>query len=126
MAAKPKTQNTLLTAFLNVAACGKPEIHEIAGLGKIGLKGLSIGSRDEWSTTENHSTIFLIQNTVCDPETGELVLKGIDVERLKELPASIVDLLVPLIFKQNGFKTVAEVKSEAESQELKNSEAGLN
>ena len=114
----------LAAAFLKIADNREIEIHEIEGLGKIGIKRLSIGARDSWLEQTNDSQIYLLQRTVCDPETGELVLDKIDVERLKDLPVDVAENIGMLILKQNGFKTVKSNSSE--SEEIKNSEASLN
>lgn len=119
-----KTVTSALTdAFLNIAGNREIEIHEIEGLGTIGIKRLSIGARDAWLEKPENQQIRLMQSTVCDPETGELVLDKIDIERLKDLPVNIAEKIGELVFKQNGFKTV---KSGSESNELKNSEASQN
>lgn len=134
MAAKPQKQTAstlvvsspLATAFLNLADNRQIEIHDVEGLGKVGLKELSIGLRDDWSKIKEDSVIWLVQNTVCDPDTGELVLQQIDVARLKEIPSKIFDAVVSLVFKQNGFKTVSEIEAGAGSKELKNLETSQN
>lgn len=125
MTAKNKkvVESALALAFLNIADNRQIETHEIDGLGKIGLKELSVGLRDEWSKIKDDSIIWLVQNTVCDPESGEFVLKQIEVARLKELPSKIIDGVVDLVFKQNGFKVATKKEVRMESQELKNSEA---
>lgn len=126
MAAKPQKAVTsaLTTAFLNVAENRDIEIHDIEGLGKIGIKRLSIGARDAWIEQSDNQQIYLLQNTVCDPETGELVLDKIDIERLKDLPINIAEQIGKLVFKQNGFKTKEDYG--LESDELKNSKASQN
>ena len=123
-----KTENTaelpvLASLFLSMADNREIETHEIEGLGKVGIKKLSIAARDEWVASDKDSTVCLIQNAVCDSETGELVLKKIAVDRLKELPTSVVDSLIEKIFKHNGIKTVKEAREEKQSEELKNSNA---
>lgn len=123
MAAKPQKSETsaLASAFLNIVDNRDIEIHEISGIGKVGIKRLSIGGRDAWMEREDNQQIYLLQQTVCDPETGELVLDKIDIERLKGLPVDVAEELGLLIFKQNGFKTSRDEGSE--STELKNLEA---
>lgn len=123
-----KTENTtelpvLASLFLSMADNREIETHEIEGLGKVGIKKLSIAARDEWVAESENSTVCLLQNAVCDADTGDLVLKKIAVDRLKELPTSVVDALVEKIFKHNGIKTVKEAREEKQSEELKNSNA---
>lgn len=118
------TLNSIAAAFMYSANNRDIEKHEVEGLGEVGLKKLSIGGREDWLRAElSEQPIILIQNTVCDPITGELVLKELTPKQLKELPIPLVEELTKLIFKQNGFKTVAEAQAEKESEELKNLEA---
>lgn len=117
---------SLVTAFLNLAENPAIQIHDdITELGKIGTKAMSIAARDEWLTLQKEnnatSTVVLIQNCVCDPASGELVLKEIDAEKLKLLPATLSDQLLKKIFAQNGIKTKADELKEGQN-ELKNSE----
>ncbi len=121
---------SLVDHFLNLAENPVIQVHEdIEELGKVGTKAMSIAARDEWISLqkENHSTstVVLIQNCVCDPVSGVLVLKEIDTEKLKQLPATVSDKLVKKIFAQNGIKTKADELKEGEN-ELKNSEATQN
>lgn len=114
---------SVASLFLAAADHREIETHDIEGLGKVGIKKLSIAARDEWVASEKDSTICLLQNAVCDPDTGILVLKEIQLERLKELPTTIVDSLIEKIFKHNGMKTVKDLREEQQSVELKNSKA---
>lgn len=113
---------SLAAAFVKLAENRNIEVHEIEGLGKVGLKQLSISGRDRWLEEKDSSTACLLQSAVCDPETGELVLKHLSYEDIKELPMNIVDELARKIFKQNNFKTVKELKQD-DAVELKNSVA---
>lgn len=127
MAAKSQKQTVstvvatspLATAFLNIAYNRAVDIHEIQGLGKVGLKELSVGLRDQWAKIKEDSLIWLLQQTICDPDTGEFVLKTIEVDRLKEMPTVVFEKLVDLVFEQNGFKGNG-------SEELKNLPADQN
>lgn len=117
---------SLVDSFLNLAENPAIQVHEdIVELGRIGTQAMSIEDRDQWLTLqkENYAsaTVVLIQNSVCDPDSGELVLKQVDAEKLKKLPAIVSDKLVKKIFAQNGIKTKADELKEGEN-ELKNSE----
>lgn len=118
---------SLINKFLEITAKPNFEVVEVAQLGKIGLRQLTIATRDEWFEAQKNDpkTAFpiLMKNTVCDPETGELVLLEIENEQLRKIPALVENDLFSKICKANGIKTQAEAKQE---QELKNSEAGRN
>lgn len=123
MAAKKEIDlSPLVSAFLKAADNRDIETHEIKLLGIVGIKKLSIAARDEWVAEKGNSSTCLLQNAVCDPATGELVLQKIERTRLAELPTDVVDELIEKIFKHNGIKTQKEMNQQ-QSQELKNSEA---
>lgn len=112
----------LAASFLAIANSPKIEVFNIDGLGQIGLKQLTIENRDTWLKAQkdnDNATIVLLQCTVCEPETGELVLKQLSVDELRQLPMSVVNEIVEKVFDQNGIKTSKD-KADAE---LKNSEA---
>jgi len=112
----------LAASFVALSSAPKIEVHHINGLGEVGLKELTIENRDIWLKAQkenNNATIVLLQCTVCEPETGELVLKQLSVDDLSQLPMSVVNNIVELVFKQNGIKTAKE----QDNEELKNSEA---
>lgn len=122
----PKIVATALaTAFLNLTEEKVIETHQIDGLGEIGLLQLSLSAQQQWSSAkEGMGSIVLLKNTVCDPATGDLVLKGIEDAKLQQLPIKIVNEIVKKVFKQNGILTKTD-KNE-ESEELKNSTADQN
>ncbi|WP_151731858.1 hypothetical protein [Acinetobacter ursingii] len=112
----------LAASFLQLAQASKIETHNIDGLGEIGIKELTIENRDIWMKAQkenNNPTVVLLQHTVCEPETGELVLKQVSVDDLKQLPMTVVNDIVGKVFKQNKIETAKTTQSE----ELKNSDA---
>ncbi|MDO7525708.1 hypothetical protein Q5M60_12150 [Acinetobacter baumannii] len=118
---------SLINKFLEITTKPHFEVVEVVQLGKIGLRQLTIATRDEWFDAQKNDskTAFpiLMKNTVCDPETGDLVLLEIENEELRKLPAVVEKDLFSKICKANGIKTQAEAEQE---EELKNSEAGQN
>lgn len=118
---------SLVNKFLEITAKPTFDVVEIVQLGKVGLRQLTIATRDLWTEAQKDNpktaVATLFQNTVCDPETGELALDEVEVEQLSKLPILVVNDLFLKICKANGIKTQEEVKQE---QELKNSEPGQN
>ncbi|MCT9271128.1 hypothetical protein KTH70_07330 [Acinetobacter baumannii] len=114
----------LAAAFLAVAENKDFIIDEVEGLGRIGLKRLSLEDRDAWVAAENDSIPIIIKGSVCDPETGELSLKELNNDQIKKIPGHIADELLKKIYKHNGIKTMAEINAEREAgkepEQLKN------
>ncbi len=102
-------------AFLALAENKDFVKDDVDGLGSIGIKKMSLADRDAWISAEKDSTSILIQSTVCDPETGELTLKGLSADQIKGIPAPIADQLVKKIYAHNGIKTLAEIQAEKEA-----------
>lgn len=110
----------LALAFLQLAEKPVVETHQIDGLGEIGLLQLSIAGQQKWSAAEKDmGAIVLLKNTVCDPETRELVLEQLSDEDLKKLPLKVLNSILEKVYVQNGIKT----KADEEEVELKNSTA---
>lgn len=110
----------LASAFLQLAEKPVVEIHNIDGLGEIGLLQLSLAGQQKWSAAEKGmGAIVLLKNTVCDPATRELVLEQLSDEDLKKLPLKVLNYILEKVYVQNGIKT----KGDEEEVELKNSKA---
>lgn len=120
--------SALATAFLQLAEKPVIEVHNIDGLGKIGIKQLSLAAQQEWAAAgRDLGLVTLIKNTVCDPETGELVLKQIPDDELKKLPLKVLSNITKKVYKQNDIVLKGDEKLEKdEPTELKNSEADQN
>ena len=118
-------KSALATAFLQLAETPVIEVHNIESLGEIGIKQLSLAAQQEWAAAGNGlGLVTLIKNTVCDPETGELVLKQIPDDELKKLPLKVLNSITEKVYKQNGIALKGSSDSEKdESVELKNSQA---
>lgn len=113
-------KSVLATAFLQLADNPVIEKHTIEGLGEIGLLQLSLAAQQKWSAAQKGmGTVVLLKSTVCDPETGVLVLESLSEEELKRLPVKILGLILDKVYKQNGIT----INNKEEPEELKNSQA---
>lgn len=114
----------LAAAFLALAENKDFVTDEVEGLGKIGLKRLSLADRDAWVEADKDSVAVIIKGSVCDPETGELSLKNLTNDQIKAIPGPIADELVKKIYKHNNIKTLADIQAEKEAgqepEQLKN------
>ena len=72
---------------------------------------------------------LLLQKTVCDPVTGDLVLADLTLDQINSLPTHVVDPLLDMALPAIGIKK-AVLEKEAdkllEAEELKNSETDQN
>lgn len=128
----PNQNTNLVDIFLG--AIGKPAmtVVEVPELGKVGVRtSMLLGERSKFyaDRTSDTANALLLQKTVCDPVTGELVLAGLSLEQINSLPTHIVDPLLDMALPAIGIKK-AVVEKEAEkileAEELKNSETGQN
>lgn len=125
-------QKNLVDMFLG--AIGKPAISiiEVPELGKVGVRtSMLLGERSKFFADRSSDTAnaLLLQKTVCDPTTGELVLSGLTLEQINSLPTHVVDPLLDMALPAIGIKKAAiEKESEklVEAEELKNSETDQN
>ncbi len=126
-------QNTnLVDMFLG--AIGKPAmtIIEVPELGKVGVRtSMLLGERSKFyaDRTTDTANAMLLQKTVCDPNTGDLVLAGLTLEQINSLPTHVVDPLLDMALPAIGIKkAVIEKETEklVEAEELKNSETDQN
>lgn len=112
-------KSVLATAFLQLADQPIIEKHTIEGIGEIGLLQLSLAAQQKWSAApKDMGAVVLLKNTVCDPETGVLVLESLSEEELKRLPVKTLGSILDKVYKQNGM-----TKNKDVPEELKNSQA---
>lgn len=118
---------SLINKFLEITEKPAIEVVEVEQLGKVGLRQLTIATREEWNEAQKNDPKtaigVLFKNTVCDPDSGKLALIEVEEEQLLKLPIVVVNDLFLKICEANGIKTQEQAKQEAE---LKNSEAGPN
>lgn len=126
-------QNThLVNMFLG--AIGKPAmtVIEVPDLGKVGVRtSMLLGERSKFyaERTTDTANALLLQKTVCDPVTGDLVLTDLTLDQINSLPTHVVDPLLDMALPAIGIKK-AVLEKEAdkllEAEELKNSETDQN
>lgn len=113
---------------------GKPAmtIIEVPELGRVGVRtSMLLGERSKFYAERTSATAnaLLLQKTVCDAVTGELVLDGFTLDQVNSLPTHVVDPLLDAAFSAIGIKKSdiqKKVEEDLESQELKNSENDQN
>lgn len=121
-------------ADLFMGVIGKPAmtIIEVPELGRVGVRtSMLLGERSKFYAERTSATAnaLLLQKTVCDAVTGELVLDGFTLDQVNSLPTHVVDPLLDAAFSAIGIKKSdiqKKVEEELESQELKNSENDQN
>lgn len=126
-------QNThLVNMFLG--AIGKPAmtVIEVPDLGKVGVRtSMLLGERSKFyaERTTDTANALLLQKTVCDTVTGDLVLADLTLDQINSLPTHVVDPLLDMALPAIGIKK-AVLEKEAdkllEAEELKNSETDQN
>lgn len=126
-------QNTKLVDMF-LGAIGKPAmtVVEVPELGKVGVRtSMLLGERSKFyaDRTSDTANAMLLQKTVCDPVTGDLVLAGLTLDQINSLPTHVVDPLLDMALPAIGIKkAVIEKETEKllEAEELKNSETDQN
>lgn len=126
-------QNTKLVDMF-LGAIGKPAmtVIEVPELGKVGVRtSMLLGERSKFyaDRTTDTANAMLLQKTVCDPVTGDLVLAGLTLDQINSLPTHVVDPLLDMALQAVGIKkAVIEKETEklVEAEELKNSETDQN
>lgn len=126
-------QNTNLVEMF-LGAIGKPAmtVVEVPELGKVGVRtSMLLGERSKFyaDRTTDTANAMLLQKTVCDPVTGDLVLAGLTLDQINSLPTHVVDPLLDMALQAVGIKkAVLEKEAEqiVEAEQLKNSETDQN
>lgn len=118
--------SNLVDKFLGVV--GKPTVIKVhvPELGEVGVRtSMLLGERTKFyaeRTTETANAL-LLQQTVCDPETGNLVLSNLSLEEINALPTHVIDPLLDSALVAIGLK---KVDSKEGDEELKNLETDQN
>lgn len=107
---------------------GKPSlvVINVPELGRVGVRtSMLLGERSSFfaDRTPETANALLLQKTVCDPETSELVLSGLTLDQINSFPTHVIDPLLDSAFSAIGIK---QAEKEVEDVELKNSETGQN
>lgn len=120
---------SIVDAFLATIGKTAVEVIEVPGIGLIGVRtSLTLAERAQYVTDSKGkndvANALLLQNTVCDPDSHELIFKALTVEQINQLPITIVDPLIDKALLAIGVKPKQLEKAVAE--ELKNSNPDLN
>ena len=122
--------SNLVNAFLATVGKKTSIIVEIKEVGKVGvLTSLTMKQRAEYfnerkEVEDSKANAFLLQNTVFDPETEELIFKKLSLDDINNLPTYVTDPLIKVALQAIGVTPemiAKEANKEVEPEELKNS-----
>ena len=122
--------SNLVNAFLATVGKKTSEIVEIKEVGKVGvLTSLTMKQRAEYfnerkEVEDSKANAFLLQNTVFDPETEELIFKKLSLDDINNLPTYVTDPLIKVALQAIGVTLEMiekQANKEVEPEELKNS-----
>lgn len=124
----------LVNAFLGTVGKKSSQIVEVPEVGKVGVfTSMTLQLRAEYfSERKDNAKIanaLLLQKTVFDPETEELILQKLSLDDINNLPTYVTDPLVKVALQAIGVTPEMisqKATKETESQELKNSENDQN
>ncbi len=120
----------LVNAFLATVGKKTSIIVEIKEVGKVGvLTSLTMKQRAEYfnerkEVEDSKANAFLLQNTVFDPETEELIFKKLSLDDINNLPTYVTDPLIKVALQAIGVTLEMiekQANKEVEPEELKNS-----
>lgn len=122
--------SNLVNAFLATVGKKTSIIVEIKEVGKVGvLTSLTMKQRAEYfnerkEVEDSKANAFLLQNTVFDPETEELIFKKLSLDDINNLPTYVTDPLIKVALQAIGVTLEMiekQANKEVEPEELKNS-----
>lgn len=121
--------SNLVNAFLGTVGKKSSQIVDVPEVGKVGvLTSMTLQLRAEYfaerKDNDKIANALLLQKTVFDPETDELILKKLSLEDINNLPTYVTDPLVRVALQAIGVTSemiAQQVNKKAESEELKNS-----
>ena len=122
--------SNLVNAFLATVGKKQSQIVEIKDVGSVGvLTSLTMKQRAEYfnerkEVEDSKANAFLLQNTVFDPETEELIFKKLSLDDINNLPTYVTDPLIKVALQAIGVtrEMIAQrANKEVEPEELKNS-----
>ncbi len=120
----------LVDAFLGTVGKKSSEMVEVPEVGKVGVfTSMTLQLRAEYfaerKDNDKIANALLLQKTVFDPETKELILEKLSLDDINNLPTYVTDPLVKVALQAIGVTPEMlsqKATKESESQELKNSE----
>ena len=124
----------LVNAFLGTVGKKSSQIVEVPEVGRVGVfTSMTLQLRAEYfaerKDNDKIANALLLQKTVFDPETEELILKKLSLDDINNLPTYVTDPLVKVALQAIGVTPEMisqKATKETESQELKNSENDQN
>ena len=119
----------LVNAFLGTVGKKSSQIVEVPEVGQVGVfTSMTLQLRAEYfaerKDNDKIANALLLQKTVFDPETEELILKKLSLDDINNLPTYVTDPLVKVALQAIGVTPEMisqKATKETESQELKNS-----
>lgn len=124
----------LVNAFLGTVGKKSSQVVEVPEVGKVGVfTSMTLQLRAEYfaerKDNDKIANALLLQKTVFDPETEELILQKLSLDDINNLPTYVTDPLIEVAMQAIGvtLEMIAQqATKETESQELKNSENDQN
>ena len=124
----------LVNAFLGTVGKKSSQVVEVPEVDKVGVfTSMTLQLRAEYFSerkdNDKIANALLLQKTVFDPETEELILKKLSLDDINNLPTYVTDPLVKVALQAIGVTPEMisqKATKETESQELKNSENDQN
>lgn len=94
----------IVEKFLQLADKPNVKVIEIRDVGRIGITVISVAKIAQWNDLKNTKarTVFLLKNTVVDPETHALVFDKLSDDDLARFPADISEEIVYHAVRMNG------------------------
>lgn len=124
----------LVNAFLGTVGKKSSQVVEVPEVGQVGVfTSMTLQLRAEYfaerKDNDKIANALLLQKTVFDPETEELILQKLSLDDINNLPTYVTDPLVKVALQAIGVTPEMisqKATKETESQELKNSENDQN
>ncbi|MGL5405154.1 MAG: hypothetical protein ACRC9I_15705 [Acinetobacter sp.] len=119
----------LVNAFLGTVGKKSSQIVEVPEVGQVGVfTSMTLQLRAEYfaerKDNDKIANALLLQKTVFDPETEELILKKLSLDDINNLPTYVTDPLVKVALQAIGVTPemiAQQANKEVEPEELKNS-----
>ena len=124
----------LVNAFLSTVGKKSSQLVEVPEVGKVGVfTSMTLQLRAEYfaerKDNDKIANALLLQKTVFDPETEELILQKLSLDDINNLPTYVTDPLVKVALQAIGVTPemiAQQANKEVEPEELKNSENDQN
>ena len=119
----------LVNAFLGTVGKKSSQIVEVPEVGQVGVfTSMTLQLRAEYfaerKDNDKIANALLLQKTVFDPETEELILKKLSLDDINNLPTYVTDPLIKVALQAIGVTPemiAKQANKEVEPEELKNS-----